>query len=264
MPFWPRKFWHEMTTTEFADIDPRTIAILPTAATEQHGPHLPVWVDACINKGILDRMLDLLPPDVPATVLPAMPVGKSVEHLNFPGTLTLSAETLARLWIEIGESVARAGVRKMVIFNSHGGQPQVMEIVARELRIRARMFVVTCNWWGLGKPPGLFPAKEMAHGIHGGSSETSIMMHLAPHLVNEAERADFEPATVALAERFRHLRAEGAGVGFGWMTEDLHPSGACGNALDADAERGRILVETAATGLIDLLREIDAMRPAFL
>jgi creatinine amidohydrolase len=81
--------------------------------------------------------------------------------------------------------------------------------------------------------------------------------------VNDAERADFVPATVALAERFRHLRAEGAGVGFGWMTEDLHPSGACGNALDADAERGRILVEAAATGLIDLLREIDAMRPAF-
>jgi creatinine amidohydrolase len=257
MAFWPRRRWTEMTTKEFASIDPRTIAVLPVAAVEQHGPHLPVAVDAAINAAIVERMLELAPADLPVTVLPAMPVGKSVEHLGFPGTLTLSAETLIRLWTEIGESVARAGVRKLVIFNSHGGQPQVMEIVARELRIRCRMLVVGLSWWGLGQPEGLFPDLELEHGIHGGSVETSMMMHIAPGLVHDAERADFAPTTIEVARRFRHLRAEGGGVGYGWRTEDLHPSGACGNALDADAERGGLLVETAAERFVGLLREVD-------
>ena len=257
MPVWPRKYWHEMTPKEFADIEPRTIAVLPVAAIEQHGPHLPVWVDTCINEGIVRHMLDRLPGGLPVTVLPTLAIGKSVEHVSFPGTLTLSAETLARVWIEVGESVARAGIRKLVILNSHGGQPQVMEIVARELRIRRKMFVVTLNWWGVGMPDGLFPPDEARHGIHAGSSETSLMMYLAPELVRDHERRDFRPATRDLAERYRYLNAEGAGVGFGWQAEDLHPSGACGNAADADAGRGRLIVETVADRLIELMREVD-------
>ena len=143
----PRRFWQEMTTAEFARLDAtRVIALLPVGAIEQHGPHLPVVVDACINAGIVARALELLPADLPVTVLPMLPVGKSDEHLAFPGTLSLSAETLARLWTEVGLSVARAGVRKLVLFNSHGGQPQVMEIVARDLRVRLGMVVVAYSW----------------------------------------------------------------------------------------------------------------------
>jgi creatinine amidohydrolase len=125
-----------MTTTEFAALPADTVAVLPVAAVEQHGPHLPVYVDACLNEGVVARAIELLPPELPVTFLPMQAVGKSNEHLAFPGTLSLSAETLIRLWTEIAESVHRASVRKLVLFNSHGGQPQIMDIVARDLRVR--------------------------------------------------------------------------------------------------------------------------------
>jgi creatinine amidohydrolase len=185
-----------------------------------------------------------------------MPIGKSNEHIAYPGTLTLSAETLIRLWTEIGECVCRAGVKKLVIVNSHGGQPQIMDIVARDLRVRLGMLVVTLSYGALGRPPGLFSDSEMRHGIHGGSSETSAMLYLRPDLVREAERRNFVPLSVAMEREYVHLRPEGR-IGFGWQTQDLNPEGACGNALDADAERGRLIVEHAAARLIELLREVE-------
>jgi len=124
----PRRYWHEMTSPDFAAMDAENvIAILQVAAVEQHGPHLPVSVDACINDGYMKAAVELMPDDLPATILPMCWVGKSLEHQQFPGTLTFSAETLRRMWMEIGDSVYRAGIRKMVFVNSHGGQPQVMD-----------------------------------------------------------------------------------------------------------------------------------------
>lgn len=252
-----RRFWQEMTTEDFRVLDvARVIAILPVAAIEQHGPHLPVEVDARINEGVLARTLELLPDELPVTVLPAMPVGKSSEHIAFPGTLSLSAETLIRLWTEIGDSVARAGVRKMVIFNSHGGQPQVADIVARDLRVKHRMLVVTANSYALGKPEGLFPEDELVHGIHGGTIETSIMLHLRPDLVKMDKAQDFVPLSVAMAREYEMLTPEGK-VGFGWQTQDLNPHGACGNAAAADAARGAKVVDHYARRFVQLLREID-------
>jgi creatinine amidohydrolase len=265
MANFPRKLWHEMTTCDFAALErDRIIAILPVAAVEQHGPHLPVWVDSCITQGVVDEILRRLPDDVPATFLPLMPIGKSNEHMAFPGTLTLSAETLIRLWTEIGESVHRAGIRKFVLLNGHGGQPQIMDIVARDLRVRLKMFVVTLNYWSLGAKEGLFAEDEMRHGIHGGSGETSIMLHLRPDLVREDERRNFIPATVAIERNYRYLRAEGGGAGFGWQIQDLNPEGACGDARDADADRGRQIVEEAASRFVELLREIDVFPLAAL
>lgn len=263
----PARLWQEMATTDFARLDPeRTVAVLPVAAIEQHGPHLPLCVDACINQGIVDAVLRRLPDDLRVVFLPLMPVGKSNEHDAFPGTLSLSAETLTRLWTEIGESVARAGLRKLVIANSHGGQPQIMDIVARDLRVRLGMFVVTVSYGGLGRPPGLFPDGELRHGIHGGSSETSQMLHLRPDLVREAERRNFVPLSVAMESEYALLQPEGQ-IGFGWQTQDLNSAGACGNALDADAGRGWRIVEYAAERFIELLREIErfplsALRPS--
>lgn len=256
MPGRLRRQWVEMTTEDFQQSDMASaIAILPVAAIEQHGPHLPVEVDTAINRGVLARALELLPAELPVTVLPAMPIGKSNEHIAYPGTLTLSAETLIRLWTEIGESVARAGVRKFVLFNSHGGQPQIADIVARELRVRCDMFVVTCNVYALGKPSGLFPAAELKHGIHGGSVETSIMMHLCPELVRRDKLADFRPRSLDMEGDYEILTPEGA-IGFGWETQDLSLPGACGNASDADAERGKKLVDHSAARFVRLLDEI--------
>ncbi len=259
MSRFPRQRWEEMTTADFAALDPeRTVAVLPVAAIEQHGPHLPVSVDTAIVNGIVRSVIELLPGDLPATFLPTMPVGKSNEHIAFPGTLTLSAETLIRLWTEIGESVARSGVRKLVLLNSHGGQPQIMDIVARDLRVRLKMFVVALSYWAVGMPEGLFPAAERVHGIHGGSGETSLMLHLHPDLVRNEERRDFVPASIAMAERYKYLRPEGTGVGFGWQTQDLNEHGACGNALDADPQRGQKIIEHVAPRIVELLREIAA------
>jgi creatinine amidohydrolase len=258
----PRRFWQDMTTREFEALDAaRVIALLPVGAIEQHGPHLPVAVDACINAGIVARALELVPADLPVTVLPLLPVGKSDEHLAFPGTLTLAAETLARLWTEIGESVARAGVRKLVLFNSHGGQPQVMEIVARDLRVRLGMMVVAYSWYAAGVPAGLFPDDEVRHGIHAGAIETSIMLHLRPDLVQMDQAADFAPLMRQMAaDGYRLLSPTGPGK-LAWQAQDLHPSGAAGDARNADAERGRALVDHAARALGDLLREVDRFPP---
>jgi creatinine amidohydrolase len=253
----PRRLWQEMTTEDFRTLDAtRVIAILPVAAIEQHGPHLPVEVDARINAGILGRTMEILPPELPVTVLPAMNVGKSNEHLAYPGTLSLSAETLIRLWTEIGESVARAGVRKLVLFNSHGGQPQVADIVARDLRVRLGMFVVTAASYSLGKPEGMFPEHELKHGIHGGTVETSLMLHLRPDLVKMDKAKNFEPISVAMEREYEMLSPEGK-VGFGWQTQDLSPPGACGDASLADPRRGAQLLEFYAGRFVQLLREID-------
>src|SRR3712207_3047616 len=139
----PARYWPDPTTEDFRTRDmSRTIAVLPVGATEQHGPHLPVGVDTYINEGYLARMMALVPEDLDVLVLPVQTVGKSNEHLAFPGTLTLSAETAIRAWTEIGDSIHRAGCRKLVFANSHGGNVSIIDIVARELRVRHGLLAV--------------------------------------------------------------------------------------------------------------------------
>ena len=250
------RYWRDLTTVDFsAGLDPeRTVALLPVAAIEQHGPHLPLGVDAFLNQGIVARAMALMPDSV--LVLPMTEVGKSNEHQAFPGTLTLSAETLIRLWTELGESVHRAGIRKFVIVNSHGGQPPVMDIVVQELRTRLGMFAVACNLSALGRIPGLFSAEEAAHGIHGGASETSQMLHLHPALVRRGALRNFVPDSIRLAAEYKFLRPAGPGVSFGWQTQDFNRDGACGDATAADPERGRALIELRAKGLAELVAEV--------
>ncbi|WP_375462904.1 creatininase family protein [uncultured Methylobacterium sp.] len=258
------RWWWDLTTAEFARLDwSDMVAILPVAAVEQHGPHLPVRVDAAINAGIVARAVALMPDDLPALVLPMLPIGKSDEHVAYPGTLSLSHETLARLWIETAESVHRAGCRRLLILNSHGGQPQVMEIVIRALRVRLGMLAVGCGWGGITATDDLFTASERRHGIHGGEIETSAMRHLHPDLVRMEEARDFVPLSVALEAAGGLLTPEGR-VGFGWMAQDLHPAGVSGNAAAADAGRGADLVERAARALVRLTREVSAFPLAHL
>jgi creatinine amidohydrolase len=185
------RHWIDYPATDLR-IDPdRTIAILPTAAVEQHGPHLPVGVDTMINQGLCDLLAERCPETLDIRLLPVMAVGKSNEHLWAPGTLTLTAETALRAWTEIGLSVARAGVRKMRILNSHGGNTDLISIVSRELRVRAGMYCVRMGWGAGGVPDGLFGAQELAHGIHGGDNETSLMLHFQPKKVDMSKAEDF-------------------------------------------------------------------------
>ncbi|MBU0725351.1 MAG: creatininase family protein [Alphaproteobacteria bacterium] len=267
-PLLPSRYWRDLTTVEIAALDrDRTILILPMAAIEQHGPHLPLCVDADLNAGIVERALGRLQASLPILVLPLIEIGKSNEHQGFPGTLTVSAETLIRQCTEIAESVARAGFRKLVLFNSHGGQPQIMDIIAVDLRVRLEMLVVAANWYDFGlpaeippelraeMPEGFFPADELAHGIHGGAVETSMMLHLEPHKVRLDRLGNFTSRMSELAQTHPLV----AQTGFAWMTQDLHYAGALGDATLADARKGRMIVEHAAEKLAGLLMEIDTL-----
>ncbi|MBN8944461.1 MAG: creatininase family protein [Rhizobiales bacterium] len=253
----PRQLWAEMTTAEFRSADTaRWIAVLPIAAVEQHGPHLPVLVDTAIAEGNIEAVRRILPAALPVTFLPTVWMGKSNEHINFPGTITLSAETQIRMLTEIGESIARAGVKKLVIANSHGGNVAAMDIVARDLRARHGMLAVQVSWHRLGAPDGLFPAGEIQHGIHGGEIETSQMLHFRPDLVQMDKARDFVSAAVAMEQSYSHLRAISP-VGFGWMSEDLSTAGAIGNAAAASAESGRLATAFTAEAFIALLADVD-------
>jgi creatinine amidohydrolase len=250
------RWWCDLTTVDFAGLDRgRAVAVLPIAAVEQHGPHLPVGVDAAINAGIIARAIALLPQGCPALVLPMTSVGKSDEHLSFPGTLTLSHETLGRVWYELGASVHRAGLRKILFFNSHGGQPQLAEIVCRDLRVKLGMFAASTMWPQLTEMADLFDAAEIKHGIHGGQIETSMMLHLHPELVKMDRADNFTPVTTAI-EREAELLGRGAAY-FGWQAQDFHPAGVSGNAAAATAKLGKELVERAAKGLVRLIEEIS-------
>jgi creatinine amidohydrolase len=187
--------------------------------------------------------------------LPPQAIGKSNEHLGFAGTLTLSAETVIRLWTEIGESVRRAGVKRMVILNSHGGQPQIADIVARDLRVRHGMFVACCSWWQMGGLDRFFSTEELKHGIHGGAIETSLMLHFRPDLVAMDKAANFVSLGQEMERDYRFLRPEGEGVGFGWQAQDLNPDGVCGDATGADAAVGARVADMVTDNLVALLRE---------
>jgi creatinine amidohydrolase len=199
----PSRYWADLATTDFAALDPaRTVAVLPVAATEQHGPHLPLSVDQVLADGVVSASLAHLPADLPVLFLPTQAVGYSPEHTAFAGTLTLSAPTLIALWTELGESVARAGVKKLVLFNSHGGQVSLMDIVARELRNRCGLIVYSTSWYSLplgDAVTGLFSADEHRFGVHAGEIETSMMLALCPQQVRMGQAQDFASASSARA-----------------------------------------------------------------
>ncbi len=262
----PSRFWADLSTRDFAQLDPaRTIAVLPVAATEQHGPHLPLSVDSVLADGIVAARLPHLAPELSVLFLPTQAVGLSPEHARFPGTLTLRAETVLRLWTDIGESVAAAGVRKLLLFNSHGGQVSVLDLVARDLRARLNLLVYSCSWFNLPLNDAqgqdlnaLFSAEEHRFGIHGGEIETSMMLALAPQRVQMDQARHFASTAQARAQQFPIL-GNGHSAKLGWQTQDYHPAGAVGNAAAATAAKGDALVQAAGRSLAQLLAELDRL-----
>lgn len=253
----PKRFWTELTWPDFANGDTANwIAVLPVAAVEQHGPHLPVGVDAMIGQGYLDAVMELLPDDLPAVFLPMQSIGMSNEHLGFPGTLSLSPETVIRAWTEIGESVYRAGVRKLLLVNSHGGNVPMIDIVARNLRVRLGMLAVTISWHRFGYPEGLFSGRERTHGIHAGGVETALVQAFRPEVVRTDLIADFPAATLGMEQEFAYLRA-GVPAGFGWMAQDISPVGAIGDAGEGSAEKGEACAKYGARAFIGLLSDVN-------
>lgn len=260
------RFWADLKSPDFARLDrDRCIAVLPVAAIEQHGPHLPLNVDTALVNGVIAAALPYLGANVPALFLPTQSVGLSPEHAQFAGTLSLKAETVIRLWTEIGESVAASGIKKLVLLNSHGGQVGVMDIVARDLRARLGMLVYSVNWFGLPLvgPQGedvnaLFSAHEHRFGIHAGEIETSMMLALAPHQVDMTQAQNFASTSEDRAKQFAIL-GNGKSAKLGWQMQDYNPAGAVGNAAAATAEKGRAVLDAAGRALAQLLSEIDQL-----
>jgi creatinine amidohydrolase len=251
------RFWAEMTWTDFEARDmARTIAVLPVAATEQHGPHLPLGTDTMIMVGYIGMVIARLPDELPILFLPVQNCGLSIEHTNFLGTLSLSARTFIRAWTEVCECVRRTGCRKLVLLNAHGGNSAVLETIAHDLRARLSMLAVIASWRRFGAPDGLFSPHEQAHGIHAGEIETSLMLAFRPDLVRLEEAADFPSLSAEMEREFNWLRS-GRPTGFGWMAQDLSASGAMGNAAAATVRKGEACADYAVTAFIELLQDID-------
>jgi creatinine amidohydrolase len=232
------RFWADLTTRDFAGLDPAsTVAVLPLACLPQ------------------------LPAELPVLVLPTQCVGYSPEHAAFPGTLSLSSATVAANWIEIGQSVARAGLKKLLLLNAHGGQVSLMDIVARELRGRANMIVYSCSWWNL--PLGdavtsLFSADEHRFGVHAGEIETSLMLALRAQHVDMTQARDFKSTSQQRAAGYPIL-GNGKSAKLGWHMQDYNAEGAAGNAAAATAEKGRAVLDAAARQLALLLQELSKL-----
>ena len=255
------RFWSQLTTRDFAALDPSTtVAVLPLGATEQHGPHLPLSVDSTLVDGIVDAALPLLPDALQVLFLPTQHIGLSPEHSNFPGTLTLSSETLIRLWKDIGAGVVRAGLKKMVLFNAHGGHVGAMDIVARELRVSHGLIVYGVSWFNLplGEAGRQFSADEHRFGVHAGEIETSMMLALMPDSVRMSEARDFSSASRDRSIAYPIL-GNGRSAKLGWAMEDYNRAGAAGNAAQATASRGAAVISAAATQLASLLAEVSQL-----
>ena len=266
----PSPFWADCATTHFralqsSDAIREVVAVLPVAATEQHGPHLPLKVDSAIVDGVIHAAIAHLPAQSRALFLPTQAVGFSPEHARFAGTLTLKAETVLRVWTELAESVAATGVRKLLIFNAHGGQANLMDLVARDLRARLDMMVFSVNWYALplagpqGEDlSGLFSAQEQRFGVHAGDLETSMMLAIHPQHVNMAAASDFLSSAQIRAGSFDIL-GNGKTAKFAWQMQDYNPAGAAGNAAAATVDKGNEVLDAAARSLAALLSEIERL-----
>jgi creatinine amidohydrolase len=248
-------FWNELTSPQFASLDPdTTIAVLPIASTEQHGPHLPVATDVAIANGMLAEVRKYLPEALNILVLPTQEIGKANEHIHGPGTLSLGADLLIPMWTAIGQKVAEAGVRKLVIVNSHGGNTDIMSIVGREIRVRYGMAVLGTQWGRFGTPEGMISSHESTYGIHGGDVETSMMLYLRPDLVHMDKAQNFVSKAEWQKENFKFIQPV-APHALAWIAHDLNPHGVVGDASKATVEKGEAICRHQALGFIEMLEE---------
>ena len=264
-PAEPSRFWAHLSTAQFegrrrCGLAAQTVAVLPVAAVEQHGPHLPLNVDAALANAMVLAALPHLPTAAPVLFLPTQTVSLSNEHLAFAGTLSHSAETVLRMWTELGECVHRAGVNRLVLFNTHGGNVSLMDLVARDLRTRLGMMVWHTSWFNLplGAAMEAFPPEEHRFGVHAGDMETSLMLAIEPELVDMAQAAHFRSQSEVRAAN-NPVLGNGRSAKLGWQMQDYNPQGAAGNAAEATTEKGQALLSAVGVQLAALLQEVAAL-----
>ena len=253
------RWWASLTSDEARQLAARDpVVTFPIGSTEQHSPHLPLSTDLDIGIGLLEAAFRALPPDFPAVVLPPQAVGSSREHARFAGTLSIEPELLGAFVEEIGAALAAAGVRRLVLANSHGGNRHLLEDAGLRLREEHGMLIVKATWFRFPRPDGIdLPESEWRHGFHGGAVETAIMMHLRPDLVRTGAAKRAPSLGEELERELTHLGPEGP-ASFSWLAGDLNASGVVGDATRADASMGARLVEHYGAVLADVIRDARA------
>ncbi|OUL31176.1 creatinine amidohydrolase [Nostoc sp. RF31YmG] len=258
----PERFFPYLSWTDIQTMPDKenVVIIQPVGAIEQHGPHLPLIVDAAIGVGVLGKALAKLDSSIPAYALPSINYGKSNEHWHFPGTITLSTETLTAIIMEVGDSIYRAGFRKLVLMNSHGGQPQVMQLAARDLHVKYGDFSVfpLFTWRVPNITKELLTPKEAKLGMHAGDAETSLMLALLPEQVKlDKALAEYPPEQ----SQSSLLSWEGQ-LPVAWVTRDISQSGVIGDATTATKEKGDRILESVSDGWVQVIRDIYHFRPS--
>jgi creatinine amidohydrolase len=252
----PERFFPYLTWTDIEGMPDKenVVIVQPAGAIEQHGPHLPIIVDSAIAVAVLGKALAKLDSSVPAYSLPPLYYGKSNEHWHFPGTITLSAQTLLAVLTEMAESVYRSGFRKLVLMNAHGGQPQVMEIAARDLHQKYEDFLIfpLFTWRVPHIAKKLLTPKELEYGIHAGDAETSLLLSILPEQV-KMDRAVAEYPHGLPEDSL--LSMEGK-LPFAWVTRELTKSGVLGDATVATKEKGDRLLESVSDGWVQVIQDI--------
>ena len=252
----PERYFSYLTWAQIEQMPNKenVVIVQPIGAIEQHGLHLPLAVDAAISVGILGKALEKLPADIPAYALPCLYYGKSNEHSGFPGTITLSANTLLSVITEVAVSIYRSGFRKLVLMNSHGGQPQIIEIAARDIHQEYPDFsVFPLFTWRVPHSAGeLLTPQEQEYGIHAGDAETSIMLSLLPEQVQMDKAVKEYPQGLP---KDSLLDMEGK-LPFAWLTKELSQSGVIGDATVATKEKGDRILESVANGWVQVIQDV--------
>jgi creatinine amidohydrolase len=226
-----------------------TLLVLPTAAIEQHGHHLPLATDTLINNLLLGKALELVPTDLPIYALPPVCYGKSNEHLGFPGTLSVSATTFMSVVRDLGDSIAAGGFKKVVLYNTHGGNTSLVDVLARDLRAQFGLRTFSL----FGSPGATFEGlskQERTYGFHAGEVETAYLLHATPALVRAVE---YSANYIARVDQPELLKPEGSSANFAWLTRDIAPSGVLGDPTAATAENGERWAKDAAAHIAELL-----------
>jgi creatinine amidohydrolase len=231
-----------------------TLLVLPTAAIEQHGPHLPLATDTLINSILLGAALEKLPQELSVYVLPAVCYGKSNEHIGFPGTLSVSATTFMAVLRDIGVSIAASGFKKLVLYNSHGGNWSLVDVMARDLRAELGLRVFSLFGSG-GAPITGLSDQERAYGFHAGEMETSLLLSAIPELVHTDQ---YTVNYIADINKPELLKPEQASATFAWLTRDIAPSGVMGDPNPSTAEKGKLWIEEAAISVAAALTAMVA------
>jgi len=219
-----------------------TLLVLPTAAIEQHGPHLPLATDTLINNVVLGRALELLPKEMAIYALPPICYGKSNEHIGFPGTLSVSASTFMAVVRDLGASVAASGIKKLVLYNTHGGNSSLVDVMARDLRAEFGLRTFTIFGSAGASFEGLNP-QEKKYGFHAGELETAFLLAATPELVDTSA---YTVNYIARIEDKEILQPENGAANFAWLTRDIAESGVLGDPRPATAENGEKWLQAAA------------------